>query len=189
MSLLRPGDTFPELSLRSPAARPSRCRRRSPNSAWCCSTAAPGVPTATPSCAPFSAPAPPWPTLASRSSPCRSTTKPPPRPHRQARPDLSRRFGADARAIAGLTGAFVNPDPAYLQSTGFVLDPAGKVVVSVYSSGAIGRLVPDDVAGLRALRAGSTSRLRRNPCLLFVPRSGARQVPIPGRRGCRRAGS
>jgi hypothetical protein len=46
------------------------------------------------------------------------------------------------------TGAFVNPDPVYLQSTGFVLDPAGKVVVSVYSSGAIGRLVPDDVVGL-----------------------------------------
>ena len=57
-------------------------------------------------------------------------------------------FGADAPAVAELTGAFVNPDPIYLQSTGFVLDPAGKVVVSVYSSGAIGRLVPEDVAGL-----------------------------------------
>jgi len=57
-------------------------------------------------------------------------------------------YGADARAVSGLTGAFVNPDPVYLQSTGFVLDPAGKVVVSVYSSGAIGRLVPDDVLGL-----------------------------------------
>lgn len=57
-------------------------------------------------------------------------------------------FGADARAVADMTGAFVNPDPVYLQSTGFVLDPAGKVVVSVYSSGAIGRLVPEDVAGL-----------------------------------------
>jgi peroxiredoxin len=57
-------------------------------------------------------------------------------------------YGADARAVAGLTGAFVNPGPVYLQSTGFVLDPAGKVVVSVYSSGAIGRLVPDDVVGL-----------------------------------------
>jgi len=55
---------------------------------------------------------------------------------------------ADARAIADLTGAFVNPDPVYLQSTGFVLDPAGNVVVSVYSSGAIGRLVPEDVIGL-----------------------------------------
>jgi peroxiredoxin len=57
-------------------------------------------------------------------------------------------YGADAAAVAALTGAFVNPDPVYLQSTGFVLDPAGKVVVSVYSSGAIGRLVPDDVVGL-----------------------------------------
>ena len=55
---------------------------------------------------------------------------------------------ADARAVAGLTGAFVNDDPLYLQSTGFVLDPQGKVVVSVYSSGAIGRLVPEDVTGL-----------------------------------------
>ncbi len=55
---------------------------------------------------------------------------------------------ADAREIAELTGAFVNPDPVYLQSTGFVLDAAGKVVVSVYSSGAIGRLVPEDVLGL-----------------------------------------
>ena len=55
---------------------------------------------------------------------------------------------ADARAVAGLTGAFVNDDPLYLQSTGFVLDPQGKVIVSVYSSGAIGRLVPEDVTGL-----------------------------------------
>ncbi len=57
-------------------------------------------------------------------------------------------YGADAHKVAELTGAFVNPDPVYLQSTGFVLDPEGKVVVSVYSSGAIGRLVPEDVAGL-----------------------------------------
>ena len=60
----------------------------------------------------------------------------------------------DARAIAAATGAFVNEEPQYLQSTGFVLDPAGDVVVSVYSSGAIGRLVPEDVIGLiRYLRS------------------------------------
>jgi peroxiredoxin len=57
-------------------------------------------------------------------------------------------YGADPQAVAAATGAFVNPDPMYLQSTGFVLDPAGKVIVSVYSSGAIGRLVPEDVTGL-----------------------------------------
>ena len=65
---------------------------------------------------------------------------------------------ADPRAIAELTGAFVNPDPVYLQSTGFVLDPAGRVEVSVYSSGAIGRLVPEDVIGLvRYLREHSAA--------------------------------
>ncbi len=57
-------------------------------------------------------------------------------------------FGADAAAVSAATGAVVNPDPAYLQSTGFVLDPDGRVVVSVYSTGAIGRLLPDDVKGL-----------------------------------------
>jgi citrate synthase len=57
-------------------------------------------------------------------------------------------YGADAHAFAALTGAFVNEEPEFLQSTGFVLDPDGLVLVSVYSSGAIGRLVPDDVIGL-----------------------------------------
>jgi len=55
---------------------------------------------------------------------------------------------ADATAIVRATGAFVNPGPPYLQSTGFVLDPGGRVIVSVYSSGAIGRLIPQDVIGL-----------------------------------------
>jgi peroxiredoxin len=55
---------------------------------------------------------------------------------------------AAARAIAAATGALVNDDPVYLQSTGFLLDPGGRVMVSVYSSGAIGRLVPSDVLGL-----------------------------------------
>lgn len=55
---------------------------------------------------------------------------------------------ADAAAISAVTGAFVDPTSGYLQSTGFVLDPSGSVVVSVYSSGAIGRLVPEDVVGL-----------------------------------------
>src|ERR1700748_264850 len=57
-------------------------------------------------------------------------------------------YGADARGVARATGAFLGPDADFIQSTGFVLDPAGRVVVSVYSSGAIGRLVPDDVIGL-----------------------------------------
>jgi peroxiredoxin len=55
---------------------------------------------------------------------------------------------ADAEAISAATGAFVDPERGFLQSTGFVVNPDGQVVVSVYSSGAIGRLVPDDVVGL-----------------------------------------
>jgi peroxiredoxin len=60
---------------------------------------------------------------------------------------------ADAVALRDALGAFIDGEPPYLQSTGFVLDPRGRVVVGVYSSGAIGRLVPDDVAGvIRYLR-------------------------------------
>ena len=56
-------------------------------------------------------------------------------------------YGVDAEKIAVSTGAYVNDDPRYLQSTGFVLDPDGRVITAVYSSGAIGRLVPEDVNG------------------------------------------
>lgn len=56
-------------------------------------------------------------------------------------------YSADADKIAAATGAYTNDSPRYLQSTGFVLDPSGKVLTAVYSSGAIGRLVADDVAG------------------------------------------
>jgi peroxiredoxin len=54
---------------------------------------------------------------------------------------------ADVDRIAAMTGAYTNDNPKYFQTTGFILDPAGKVITAVYSSGAIGRLLPDDVAG------------------------------------------
>jgi peroxiredoxin len=56
-------------------------------------------------------------------------------------------YRVDADKISAATGAFVNGSPRYLQSTGFVLDPSGKVITAVFSSGAIGRLVPEDVVG------------------------------------------
>lgn len=55
---------------------------------------------------------------------------------------------ADTDEVAATLGAYVNDEPRYLQSTGFVLAPDGTIVTAVYSSGAIGRLVPDDVVGL-----------------------------------------
>ena len=54
---------------------------------------------------------------------------------------------ADAGKVAAATGAYVNDQPRYLESTGFVLALDGTVLVAVYSSDAIGRLVADDVAG------------------------------------------
>jgi peroxiredoxin len=54
---------------------------------------------------------------------------------------------ADAEKIAAATGAYVNDEPRYLQSTGFVLAPDGTVLTAVYSSAAIGRLTVDDVVG------------------------------------------
>lgn len=65
-------------------------------------------------------------------------------------------YGADAHAVSVATGAFVNDDPVYLQATGFVLNPEGRIVTAVYSTGAIGRLLPDDVLGLvRHLKSSS----------------------------------
>lgn len=55
---------------------------------------------------------------------------------------------ADADDLAATLGCYVNDDPRYLQSTGFVLAPGGTVLTALYSSGAIGRLRPDDVVGL-----------------------------------------
>ncbi|NMN57648.1 hypothetical protein FHT36_001545 [Xanthobacter sp. SG618] len=37
-----------------------------------------------------------------------------------------------------------------MQTTGFLLDPEGRVVNAVYSSGPIGRLVAEDVIGMVA---------------------------------------
>ena len=54
---------------------------------------------------------------------------------------------ADVEHIAAITGAYFNREPKYFHSTGFVLDPEGRVITAVYSSGAIGRLLPADVAG------------------------------------------
>ena len=57
-------------------------------------------------------------------------------------------YGADAHAVAEALQSYVHEDPAYLESSGFILDPTGSVAVAVYSSYAIGRLMPDDVRGV-----------------------------------------
>ena len=56
-------------------------------------------------------------------------------------------YGVDADAIAASLGAYTNESPKHLQGTGFVLDPDGRILIALYSSGAIGRLVAEDVVG------------------------------------------
>src|SRR5215467_11280775 len=57
---------------------------------------------------------------------------------------------ADADKVAAVTGAYTNETPRYLQATGFLLAPDGKILNAVYSSGPIGRLVAEDVVGMVA---------------------------------------
>jgi hypothetical protein len=65
-----------------------------------------------------------------------------------------------------LGGAFVNSEPEFPQSTGSSWTPAGRVLAGVYSSGAVGLQVPDDVIGL--IRYARSSSARRD--------QGARQA-------------
>src|SRR5260370_20899291 len=57
---------------------------------------------------------------------------------------------ADADKVASITGAYTNESPRYLQSTGFLLAPEGKILNAVYSSSPLGRLVAEDVIGMVA---------------------------------------
>jgi hypothetical protein len=60
---------------------------------------------------------------------------------------------ASVEAVVDATGAYRSEAPGrgqFLETTGFVLAPDGTVVTAVYSSRAIGRLVPHDVIRLVA---------------------------------------
>ena len=54
---------------------------------------------------------------------------------------------ATPQLVATATGAYLSDDGSYLESSGFVLAPDGSILTAVYSSAAIGRLVPADVIG------------------------------------------
>jgi hypothetical protein len=58
---------------------------------------------------------------------------------------------AAIEAVVRATGGYEGQSPGrgrFLESTGFVLSPDGAVVNAVYSTRAIGRLVPSDVIRL-----------------------------------------
>ena len=61
-------------------------------------------------------------------------------------------YGASIDRVAEALGTYYEPRPPdqapYLQSAGFVLGPGDTVLLAMYSSGAIGRLMWRDVLGL-----------------------------------------
>ena len=61
-------------------------------------------------------------------------------------------YGLDPQVVAQGVGTYLSDGrdgkPTYLQASGFVLDPAGRVVLALYSSGAVGRLNAADTLGL-----------------------------------------
>jgi peroxiredoxin len=61
-------------------------------------------------------------------------------------------YGVSVDAVAEALGVYYDPMPAHtaphLHSAGFVLGPGATVLNAVYSSGAIGRLVWQDVLGI-----------------------------------------
>jgi len=60
--------------------------------------------------------------------------------------NLEMASGLDAVAVAASVGGYLDTsDDPFLQPTAFVLDPESRVEVSVYSSGAFGRLPAGDV--------------------------------------------
>lgn len=58
-------------------------------------------------------------------------------------------YGANPASTAKRFGAYMdkNAHGTYVNSTDFILQPDGAIAVAVYSSGAIGRIVPDDAFG------------------------------------------
>jgi peroxiredoxin len=61
-------------------------------------------------------------------------------------------YGIDPHELAELIGNYVGTDLPhyYAQSTNVLLDDQGRVLVAVYSTGAIGRLAPADIVGYLA---------------------------------------
>jgi peroxiredoxin len=58
----------------------------------------------------------------------------------------------DVPEVAKALECYTDPDMTFFQSTGFVLDPDGAILLALYSSGPIGRLGPADVLGFVSRR-------------------------------------
>ena len=68
--------------------------------------------------------------------------------------DLRLGYGLDKQEVSSATGAFYEAKgnfeagrAGFLHATGFILDDDGKVRLALYSTGAVGRLTPQDCLG------------------------------------------
>jgi peroxiredoxin len=57
-------------------------------------------------------------------------------------------YGLDAKIISRLTGCFYEKEKEYLQPTGIIIRPDKTIEIAVYSTGAVGRFVAQDVLGV-----------------------------------------
>ena len=55
---------------------------------------------------------------------------------------------ADTDRVAALTIAYTKQARHYRESMGYLLNPKGRVLIAVYSSGPVGRLVAKNVIGM-----------------------------------------
>ena len=51
----------------------------------------------------------------------------------------------NAEAFSEMTGAFYEKERMYLQPSGFIIRPDKTIEVAVYSTGPVGRFIPQDV--------------------------------------------
>ena len=54
-------------------------------------------------------------------------------------------YGLDAETVSRLTGGFFEKEKKYLQPIGIIVRPDKNVEMAVYSTGAVGRFVAQDV--------------------------------------------
>jgi peroxiredoxin len=66
-------------------------------------------------------------------------------------------YGLDYRDISRQTGAFIEHERKILHATGFLLKPDLRIHVAAYSTGAIGRLTPNDVTSVVRQAAAQTT--------------------------------
>jgi peroxiredoxin len=57
-------------------------------------------------------------------------------------------YGLNAKEISSKTGCFYEGEKGYLQPSGFVINPDGKIMNAVYATMAMGRLGAKDCIGL-----------------------------------------